>query len=77
MAMKLSPLRTVAYAMPGDQLETLCRDLRQAGYDVKSERETREAWVDDQRVMMALKHPAGVWIVRACPEVVQTKESSP
>lgn len=74
---KLSPLRTIAYAMPGDRLKALCKELRQAGYDVKSEPETREAFIDDQRVMMALKHPAGVWIVRACPEVIQTEESSP
>lgn len=73
--MQLSPMRTIAYAMPGDRLKALCQELRAAGYEVKSERETREAYVDDQRVMMALKHPAGVWIVRACPEVIQTEET--
>lgn len=69
----LSKMRTIAYAMPADRLRGLCRELRQAGYEVKSERETREAFIDSQRVMMALKHPTGAWIVRACPEVIQTE----
>lgn len=74
--MNLSPMRTLAYAMPPARLNGLCRELRQAGYAVKSEPETREAFLDDQRVMMALKHLAGVWIVRACPEVIQIEEAS-
>ena len=76
MALNLSPMRTIAYAMPGAQLRDLCRELRQAGYEVASERGTREASIDGQRVMMALKHPSGVWIVRACPEVIQTEENT-
>lgn len=67
-------LKTVAYAMPSDQLNKLARDLRANGYTTERNRSagTFTAKADNEVVVRAMTVRGSHWLVRADPRVVQT-----
>lgn len=72
--LKLSPMRTISFAFPPERMRELRRQLREAGYDERVDGDVIEFSVDDQKVVFAIQHPTGQYMLRACPEVIQTQE---
>jgi hypothetical protein len=68
---------TVAYALPGDMLNKMARDLKVQGYAVErdSQAGTLIAKLDGKPVLRAMQMGRGrPWMVRAVPGLITKKE---